>query len=249
MAARNDQTEERSWHHGSVTAPLAPDSFAAPVAPEAVTMDLLADRPRLRGRLHQIAAVVSVAGLAWMIAVAHTGTAVTAAVVYGLATIVLYGTSSSYHLYARSPRARLVMQRLDHSMIYVLIAGTYTPVCLLALQGSFRWVLLALVWTGAIAGVLVAMLALDRFPRLHWALYLVLGWCAVIALPDLVDRPWLLVLAGIGGVAYTAGAIMFALKWPGRAAKWFGYHEYWHAFGIAAGAVFFAMNLVLITGA
>jgi hemolysin III len=184
-----------------------------------------------------------------MIAVAHTPTALVAAVVYGLATIALYLTSSSYHLYARDGRARVVMQRLDHSMIYVLIAGTYTPVCLLALDGSWRWALLALVWAGAIAGVLIKTLALDRFPKLGFALYLVLGWAAILALPQLLDRPGLLVLAAIGGLLYTAGAIMFVLHWPGRAARWFGYHEYWHAFGIAAGGMFFALNFWLIAQA
>jgi hemolysin III len=210
---------------------------------------LLTTRPRLRGRLHQIAAIASIGGLVWMLADAHTSTAVVAACVYGLATIALYLTSSSYHLYARAPRTREVMQRLDHSMIYVLIAGTYTPVCLLAMHGSFRWVLLGLVWAGAVAGVLIAGLALDRFPKLSFALYLVLGWAAVLALPQLADRPGLLALALVGGVLYTVGAVLFALKRPRPEAVWFGYHEFWHAFGIAAGGAFFAMNLGLIATA
>jgi hemolysin III len=211
--------------------------------------DLLAERPILRGRLHQVAAFLSIAGLVWMIADAHTSTAVIAAVVYGLAMIALYFTSSSYHLYARAGRAYTVMRRLDHSMIYVLIAGTYTPVCLLALHGSLRWVLLAIVWTGALIGVLVTLLAFDRFPHLTFILSLVLGWAALLALPELVQRPGLLALAVAGGLLYTVGAILFACSWPGRTARWFGYHEYWHAFGVAAGGVFFAMNLALIAGA
>ncbi len=91
------------------------------------------------------------------------------------------------------------MQRLDHSMIYVLIAGTYTPVCLLALEGSMRWVLLAIVWTGAILGMAITLFALDRFPKISWALYLVLGWAALLAIPQLLDRPGLLGLAIAGG--------------------------------------------------
>jgi hemolysin III len=205
--------------------------------------EVLIERPRLRGRLHQVAAFLSVGGLVWLVADAHTPIAVLAAVVYGLATIALYVTSSSYHLYARAGRAREVMQRLDHSMIYVLIAGTYTPVCLLALSGSVRWVLLA------IAGVLFTLLAYDRFPHMTFILSLILGWSALLALPDLVERPSLLALAAIGGLLYTAGAILFAFNWPGRTARWFGYHEYWHAFGVAAGGVFFAMNLALVAGA
>jgi hemolysin III len=211
--------------------------------------ELLLDRPRLRGRLHQVAAFLSIGGLVWLVADAHTPIAVLAAVVYGLATIALYFTSSSYHLYARAGRAREVMQRLDHSMIYVLIAGTYTPVCLLALTGSVRWVLLAIVWTGALAGVLFTLFAYERFPHMTFILSLVLGWSALLALPDLVERPGLLALAAIGGLLYTAGAILFACNWPGRTARWFGYHEYWHAFVVAAGGVFFAMNLALVAGA
>jgi hemolysin III len=210
--------------------------------------DVVVHRPRLRGRVHQVAAVTSVAGLAWLIAVAHTGRAVVAAVVYGIATIALYATSSSYHLYARSPRARTVMQRLDHSMIYVLIAATYTPACLLALHGAFRWTLLAIVWAGALLGVTVKLLALERLPKLGFSLYLVIGWAALLALPELVHRPLLLGLLGLGGILYTIGAVLFALRRPGRDAVWFGYHEYWHAFGVAAGAVFFAVNLGLVSG-
>jgi hemolysin III len=211
-------------------------------------IEVLTDRPRLRGRIHQVAAVASVAGLVWMIADAHTSTAVVAAVVYGLAAIALYATSSSYHLYARAGRSHTVLRRLDHSMIYVLIAGTYTPVCLLALHGSLRWALLAVVWIGAVVGVSVTVVAFDRVPYLTFVLSLVLGWAAVFAIPELLDRPGVLALAALGGVLYTAGAIMFAFSWPGRAARWFGYHEYWHAFGVAAGAAFFAMNLGLIAG-
>jgi len=203
-------------------------------------------RPRLRGRLHQVAAIASVGGLVWLLADAHTPQAVVAACVYGVATTAMYLTSSAYHLYARSARARRVMQRLDHSMIYVLISGTYTPVCLLALHGSFRWVLLGVVWAGALVGVVLAALALDRFPRLTWGLYLVLGWAAVVAIPEFAQRPALLGLATLGGVLYTAGAVLFALRQPRPVAVWFGYHEFWHAVGIAAGGVFFAMNLGLV---
>ena len=206
-------------------------------------------RPRLRGRLHQAAAIVSVGGLVWMIIDAHSATARIAAWVYGLAMISLYATSSTYHVYARSERARRVMQRMDHSMIYVLIAGSYTPVCLLALHGTFRWVMLGIVWGGALIGVLMAALALDRFPKLHWALYLVLGWAAVLAVPALAARTDLVVLVAIGGLLYTVGAVLFALQRPRPVAVWFGYHEVWHALGVAAGAAIFAMNLGLIAAA
>jgi hemolysin III len=206
----------------------------------------LEPRPRLRGRLHQAAAATSVGGLVWLVGDAHTPLATVAACVYGIATILLYVTSSLYHVYAHSTRARVVMKRLDHSMIYVLIAGTYTPVCLLALSGSLRWVLLGLVWAGALAGIALATFALDRFSKLTWGLYLVLGWAAIVAVPEFARRPMLLALAALGGVLYTIGAVLFALHRPRPVAVWFGYHEFWHAAGIAAGAMFFALNLSLI---
>jgi hemolysin III len=205
-------------------------------------------QPRLRGRLHQLAAIASMAGFAWLLESAHTTRAVAAAWVYGLASIALYLTSSYYHVYARTDRTRRILQRLDHSLIYVLIAGTYTPVCLLALRGDYRWVLLAVVWVGALAGALLTAFALGRYQKLRAALYIGLGWIAILAIPDLMDQPHLLTLALTGGLLYTIGAVLFALHWPGPAARWFGYHEFWHAIGIAAGGVLFAMNLGLIAG-
>jgi hemolysin III len=184
--------------------------------------ELLVDRPRLRGRLHQVAAFLSIGGLVWRVADPHTPMAARPAAVYGRAPIALSVPSTSYPLYARPGRAREEMQRLDHSMIYVLIAGTYTPVCLLALSGSVRWELLAIVWTGAHAGVLFTLLAYDRFPHMTFILSLILGWAALLALPVLLARPGLLALAAVGGVLYTAGAILFACNWPGRTARWFG---------------------------
>jgi hemolysin III len=169
-----------------------------------------------------------------------------AAWVYGLTMVLLYCASSSYHLYARSPRVRRVMQRVDHSMIYVFIAGTYTPVCLLALDGVWRWALLGIVWVGAITGVVLKVVALDRFPKLGFTLYLVLGWAILVALPTLANRADLLVLAAVGGLLYTIGAVLFALRRPRPVAVWFGYHEVWHLFGVAAGVAFFVLNRGLI---
>jgi hemolysin III len=192
--------------------------------------------------------VASLVGLAWLIHDAHGARAVTAAWVYGVAMVLLYLASSSYHLYAGSPRTRQVMQRVDHAMIFVLIAGTYTPVCLLALSGALRWALLAIVWVGAITGIVLKAVALDRFPKFGFALYLVLGWAAIAALPALAARPDLLALAALGGILYTVGAVLFVLRRPKATADWFGYHEVWHVFGVAAGVAFFILNLGLIAG-
>ena len=205
--------------------------------------------PRLRGRLHLVACGVSLLGLVWLVALADGTRALAAAWVYGLATVLLYLVSSSYHLFARGPRVRPVMRRLDHSMIFVLIAATYTPVCLLVLDGWWGMSLLVAVWIGALVGIVLKVAGLERYRNVSAPLYLVLGWLAVLATPQLIHHLALLPLALAGGLLYTVGAVLFALHWPRRAAVWFGYHEWWHAFVIAAGACFFALNAYLIATA
>jgi hemolysin III len=205
--------------------------------------------PRLRGRLHLAACGISLVGLVWLVALADGPRALAAAWIYGAATVLLYLVSSTYHVFARGPRLRPVMRRLDHSMIFVLIAGTYTPVCLLALDGWWGVSLLITVWIGALVGIVLKVVGLERYRKLSAPLYLVLGWLAVLAAPELLDHLELLPLALAGGLLYTVGAVLFAFKWPGRTAVWFGYHEWWHAFVVAAGVCFFAMNAYLIATA
>jgi len=206
----------------------------------------LPPRPILRGRLHQVAFVASVAGLVWLVQEAPTPRARIVAWVYGLASVALYLTSSSYHVFAKSPRARRIMQRADHSMIFVLIAGTFTPIAVLAVPHPWKWVALATVWAGAVGGILLKCLALDRYPRLGAAMYIVVGWAGAVIAPTLWQRPGTLALIAVGGLLYTLGAILFALHRPVLSERWFGYHEVWHLFGVAAGAVLFAVNLGLV---
>ncbi len=172
-------------------------------------------RPHLRGVIHLVAAIASVIGLVALVVVASTPTALVAAIIYGLAGVLLYGVSSSYHLLAHSPQAQKVMRRIDHSMIFVLIAGTYTPVCLLALNGVGRWFLLAAVWAVALVGIFLKISALERFPKLGGTLYIAMGWLAILCLPALWSRPGILLLGGIGGLIYTAGAVLFSRRNPG----------------------------------
>ncbi len=207
---------------------------------------LVTMRPHLRGRLHQIAFVASVAGLVWLVRSASSTRATVAAWIYGIAAVLLYLTSSTYHVFARSPRFRRVMQRADHSMIFVLIAGSFTPVCILALTGPWRWVLLAAMWAAAIGGVVLKLVALDRFPRLGNAMYIVLGWAGLGALPSLIHRPQTLALIVAAGTLYTAGAVLFWMGWPRLSPRWFSYHEVWHTFVTAAGALLFTVNLGLV---
>jgi len=206
-------------------------------------------RPRLRGRLHQAAFCASLVGLAALVHAAHSALALVAAAIYGCTTVALYFVSFSYHVLARGPRARRIMQRADHSMIFVLIAGSFTPVVLLALHGPWRWALLGAVWTVALGGVSLKCLALERFPRLGGGLYIALGWVGVVAAPAFLHRPLVGLLFIVGGILYTVGAALFANRRPRLNPAWFGYHEAWHTFVVAAGALMFAANYILVRSA
>jgi hemolysin III len=196
--------------------------------------------------LHAIAAVLSVGALVWLVRSAKTTEATVAAWIYGSAAILCYLTSSGYHIAARTERARAAMQRADRSMIYVMIAGSFTPVGLLAMHGWWRWLVVAVMWVGALFGVALMLPTRPRLPRFGGALYIILGWCGVAAMPALAHRPSRLVLVLIAGVLYTAGAALFQLKRPRLHPDWFGFHELWHALGVAAGALLFVVNLGLI---
>jgi len=206
----------------------------------------LDSRPRLRGRLHLLATFAAAVGLVILVRDAHSTEARIGAWIYGLTSIGLYATSASYHVFARSPRTRTVMQRADHTMIYLLIAGTFTPVALLTLDGVPRVLALGTMWVGTVFGMVLKMVWFDRFRRLGGTLYIVLGWAGLLAFPALWSPRRALLLIAAGGILYTIGAVLFMLQRPRWNSRWFGYHELWHAFGIAAGALCFAANLGLV---
>lgn len=205
-------------------------------------------KPRMRGRLHEIAFFVSVpAGIA-LIALADTGKARVAAAVFAIGLAGVFGASAAYHRIAWSDPARRRMKRLDHSMIFVLIAGTYTPLCLLALSGAWSVAILATVWAGAITGIILKQVRIDGLKRLSGFLYIALGWASIIALPQLFHTlstaSFALVVAG--GLLYTLGAIVFATKRPDPNPAVFGYHEIWHVFTTSAGLCHYLAVLLLI---
>jgi hemolysin III len=213
---------------------------------DANTARVLVTRPRLRGRLHAIAAALSVGALVWLVRSAASIEAAVAAWIYGVAGVLCYLTSSIYHVVARSDRARALLRRADHSMIYVLIAGTFTPVCLLGMGGWWRWFIIGTVWFGAFVGIAASVAPNHRLPRFRVALYLILGWAGVTALPALAHHPIRMTFVVIAGLLYTVGAILFGQQRPTLRPNWFGYHEFWHSVGIAAGALLFVVNLSLI---
>lgn len=205
-------------------------------------------KPRWRGRLHQIAFFVAVPQGVALVASAAGWVARLAAAVYALSLAGLYGVSALYHRLKWTPKARLRMRRLDHSMIFVLIAGTYTPVCVLVLKGAWAIALLGIVWAGAVAGVLLKVLGMERTRKITGAMYIVLGWVAVVMAPAFVTRVPRPVLGLIvaGGVLYTLGAIGFFRKRPDPSPLVFGYHEVWHVAVVSAATCHYAAIALLV---
>jgi hemolysin III len=204
-------------------------------------------KPRLRGRLHQVAFICSIPAGATLIALGRTGVARAAAAIYSVSVSALFGVSASYHRLPWSARARRWMRRLDHSTIFVLIAGSYTPFSVLALRGTWRVAVLATVWGVALAGIALKMISIDRMDKIGMFLYIALGWTAVVALPELVSRlgAGSVVLLFLGGVFYTVGAVMFAMRRPDPNPAVFGYHEVWHSMTIAGCLCHYAVVLSL----
>jgi hemolysin III len=193
-------------------------------------------KPRLRGLLHLYAFIAALAALPVLLLVSRTGRAALAATIYGLSLVALFGVSALFHRPTWSPRARRWLGRLDHAMINVLIAGTFTPFGLLVLSSRLATVLLAVVWGGALAALVLHVLWIDAPKWLSALVYLVLGWSGTAALPELVSHVgWgPTALLALGGALYSAGAAVYALRRPDPFPAVFGYHEVFHALVIAA---------------
>jgi hemolysin III len=201
----------------------------------------------MRGRLHQIAFFASLPLGGALVILAETAVARTASAVYALSVSGLYAASAAFHRIPWSPRAWPRMRRLDHSMIFVLIAGTYTPFCLLVLHPPWSTVVLAVVWGGAALGVALRLIS-NRFDAVRQILYLTLGWLAVITLPFTIERlgPAALLLLLAGGIFYTLGAILFLRGVPRLKPEVFGYHEMWHAMVIGGTVCHYLLVLILV---
>jgi hemolysin III len=221
----------------------------ADVEPPTDAVELV--KPTWRGRLHQAAFFVAIpAGMA-LVAVARGTSARVAASIYACSLVGLFGASAAYHRLARSPRSRRWLKRADHAMIFVLIAGTATPVALLALHPPWSVLLLVVVWGGAALGIALKMARVEGFRALTGTLYIVLGWAVVLVLPQLVHglSAASLVLVLMGGLLYTTGAIVLLRNKPDPAPATFGYHEIWHSMVIAASACHYVAVLLLLVAA
>ena len=210
---------------------------------EAAADAIAAVKPKLRGVSHEWAFFISLGLGAALIIAAKTPEATVAVTVYAVSLSALLGTSALYHRVDwKRPGVRRWMRRLDHSMIFFLIAGTYTPFALLVLNGTLADAILVVVWAGAIAGAVVEMVWIEHPKWVAALIYMSLGWVAAIAFPGLWSEMGAAgtILVAVGGILYTAGAVVYATQRPNPSPRVFGYHEVFHALVIAAAAAQFA---------
>lgn len=205
-------------------------------------------KPLLRGWIHAVAAPVVLTAVIVLICRASTAPAAVSAAAFAVTAVTLFTVSAVYHLGTWSSRVRMVLRSVDHADILFLIAGTYTPFCVLVLRGGARVAILCVVWTCALLGAVfrVTWTALPRW--VYVTLYLVLGWVAVPVLPQLLHGTGLtpLILVAAGGVMYSLGGIVYGLRRPDPWPRVFGFHEIFHIFTVAAFACqYVAVWLVL----
>jgi hemolysin III len=186
--------------------------------------------------MHLVCFFLAIPAGVLVIAIADSARARFGAVVYAIGLVALFGVSGWYHRGRWSPAWRRRMQRLDHSTIFVMIAGSFTPLCLVVLDGWVAVAMLVTAWAGAALGTVLAWSDFKSSNVLRSALYLVVGWAALLGVPQMVSRlsPVELILIAVGGVLFTVGAVFLFTSWPDPFPRVFGYHEVWHTLVVAA---------------
>jgi hemolysin III len=209
------------------TEPPSPDRSGAPLQPA---------KPRLRGWLHAGMFPAALVSGVVLTALADSTRARLACAVYTLTACALFGVSALYHRGNWGPRARSVLRRLDHANIFLIIAGTYTPFTLLLLPHGEQQLLLWLVWAGALAGIAFRVLWVGAPRWLYTPCYIAMGWAAVFFLPDFLRTGGIAVITLIivGGLLYSVGAVVYGTRRPNPWPRWFGFHEVFHSFTLAA---------------
>jgi len=201
--------------------------------------------PLLRGWLHLVASPVALLAGFGLVIFAPTLSMRVALTIFTISSVTLFTVSATYHRIKWTPYWKAFFRKIDHANIFLIIAGTYTPITIYWLEKSQAQILLLLVWTGSIIGLLARIFWL-RAPRWFYVpIYLIIGWAAIFYLPDFVDKAGWLIVGFIiaGGVLYSVGAIIYGLKKPRLSIKYFGFHELFHSFTIAA----YICHLVAIT--
>jgi len=208
-------------------------------------------RNPVSGLTHFIGFLLSIAALVVLMTYASmkgTHWHIISFAIFGTSLILLYGASSLYHLLPLSPRGINIMRRIDHIMIFVLIAGTYTPICLVPLRGVLGWSLFGIIWGFAVAGIFLALFWINAPRWLSTSIYLIMGWMIVLAFYPLMQaiQFYGIVWFVLGGLCYSIGAIIYALKRPNPIPNIFGFHEIWHLFVMAGSFCHFWMILQYI---
>jgi hemolysin III len=197
--------------------------------------------PRLRGVQHLIAAPLALIGGLTLVLLSDSLAVGIAVGIFMVTSALLFATSATYHMGQWVPRTKAMLRRADHSNIFLIIAGTYTPLALILLPRPDAIRLLSVVWAGALAGVLIRNFWLTAPRWVYVPIYLALGWAAVFYIPQFAEAGWLILsLIVIGGLMYTVGAVVYATKWPQVSQRWFGFHEMFHSFTVAGFASHFA---------
>jgi hemolysin III len=211
------------------------------------TEDLL-PKPTWRGRIHLVAFFLSIPAGLLLVLLSQGVSAHVGAAIFAVSLAGLFGVSAFYHTGNWAPEVKARWRRMDHAMIFVLIAGSYTPITLLALQPAWGISMLAIVWTVAVIGVTLALARFGALHRVGGYLYIGMGWIVVIAMPAVVTSlsSSELALLFAGGVLYTVGAIGLRLNRPNPRPLVFGYHEVWHAMTVAAAACHFTLVCMLV---
>ncbi|MEQ1787388.1 MAG: hemolysin III family protein, partial [Acidimicrobiales bacterium] len=206
------------------------------VLPSAPAVAVVPEKPLLRGWMHLVCFFLAIPAGVTVVALAQSPRGRVGALVYALGLVALFGVSGFYHRVDWTVARRLWMQKLDHGTIFVMIAGSYTPVCLLVLRGWVAWAMLAVAWTGALVGFVLAFTGGRVSRHLRGILYIALGWASVAAIPQMwrTMSAAELVLLGTGGVLFTVGSVFLFTRWPDPFPRVFGYHEVWHLLVVAA---------------
>ncbi len=207
-------------------------------------------KPHLRGWLHLGMVPVSVVASVVLVVLARTPAERVATTAFGITAVALFATSATYHRGRWSPRTARVLKRLDHANIFLIIAGTHTPFAVMLLPPGQARTLLVVVWSGAVAGVLFRVFWTDAPRWLYTMVYVAMGWVAVFYLVPFwrTGGPLIVGLIAAGGLLYTVGAVVYAAKRPDPSPRWFGFHEVFHAFTVAAFSSHWVAALLAVLG-
>ena len=203
------------------------------------------DKDLVSAALHILGFILSAAGTVLLLVKAAELTPwhVVSYAIFGATMMALYAASSVYHLFYISERVHGILRRIDHIMIFMLIAGTYTPICLLTLRGAWGWVLFGIVWGCALAGLFIKIFWMEAPRWLSTAFYIGMGWAALLAIWPLTQRMSGAALGWLfgGGAVYTVGGVFYALRFPRIDTRFFGFHELFHIFILLGSACFYVL--------